>query len=100
MFSNQLSPAARRILPTFGLAASLLASMIGAAAPVFADDPIVRDHRDPSARLQLVIKRIIVHDDMDWGNGEINIRFEVRTQFGPCAPDDRWACGPIVVAGK
>jgi hypothetical protein len=103
MFINALSSAARaalRTLPAFSLAAGLLGSSLGAAVPAFADDPIVRDHRDPSARLQLEIKRVIVHDDMDWGNGEVNIRYQVRTQIGTCAPDEQWTCGPIVVEGK
>jgi len=107
VFISQISAAARaarRILPVFGLAAALLTSSLGplagwTATPALADGPIVRDHRDPHARLELAIKRVIVHDDMDWGNGEIDLSYEVRSALDGCPPDDRWSCGQLVVSG-
>src|SRR5215207_4263123 len=43
--------------------------------------PARADH-EPAARLQLIIKKLIIHDDSDWGEGEITF----TTQFWSC-PD-------------
>jgi hypothetical protein len=42
--------------------------------PASADEPIVRDHRDPDARLQIVLKQVHIFDDEDtFGEGEIHL---------------------------
>ena len=64
-----------------------------------APPPIVRDHRDPYARVQVVIKRIIVHEDMDWGNGEIAISYEVNSYGAGCLPFSGAACETLVLRG-
>lgn len=60
-----------RAVPALVLATMLLPGVFSQAAPARADQPIVRDHRDPDARLQLVIKKLIIHDDSDVGEGEM-----------------------------
>jgi hypothetical protein len=80
----------------FGTAAALIVSALGPSTPAVAEGPIVRDHRDPFARVQLVINRIIVHDDSDWGNGEIAINFEVISSRPGCGSPD---CGTTLLRG-
>jgi hypothetical protein len=76
MFSEQLvaaANAARRALPSLGLAAALLTSTLGAPAPAVAQEPIIHDHRmggPPVARVQVVIHQVKIIDDRDWGDGE------------------------------
>jgi hypothetical protein len=80
------------------LAVTLLPWTIGPGATARAEEPIVRDHREPNARIVVVIKRIIVHDDMDWGDGDVDISYQVRTSTEHCdwkKPD----CGRLVVEG-
>jgi hypothetical protein len=79
------------------------APAVYAQAPVVRDHrqrtatPIVRDHRQPtpargnqqadpeaSARLQLVIRKIIVHDDRDLGSGDISINVVVTSRETAC----------------
>jgi hypothetical protein len=63
----------------------------------FVQAPIVRDHgqptpaptdhqpgREPTARLQLVIGKIVVHDDRDWGSGDISINVVVTSRDPAC----------------
>ncbi len=71
----------RRLIFALALAGLLLPGAAAPAIPARADEPIVRDHRDPDARLQLVIKKLIIHDDSDWGEGEMLFTAEF------------WACG-------
>jgi hypothetical protein len=81
------------------LAFTLLSSALGPTVPAQAQAPIIRDHRDPYARIQLVINRIIIHDDMDWGKGEFRFDVGVRANSERCALFSRTACGqPLVVA--
>ena len=71
---------------------------------------IVHDHRDPAkheptrlvdavARVQLVIRKVIIHTDQDGGIGEINLRVYIRANDQPCprrAVDTK--CGRPLVA--
>ncbi|HEX3245630.1 MAG TPA: CARDB domain-containing protein [Chloroflexota bacterium] len=46
----------------------------GAPTRALADEPIVRDHRDPDARIQVVLKQVHIFDDEDTiGEGEIHL---------------------------
>jgi hypothetical protein len=82
------------------LAATLMPGVVGPAVPVLADEPIVRDHREPDARILVVIRKIIVHDDMDWGDGDIRIVAQVRTNLETCSLGYENPCGrPLVSAG-
>ena len=81
------------------LAATLLAPALAPSTPAVAQEPIVRDHRDPYARVQMVIKQIIVHDDMDWGNGEIAISFTVNSYRAGCIPFSGAACETRLLSG-
>ena len=81
------------------LAATMLAPALAPSTPAVAQAPIVRDHRDPYARVQMVIKRIIVHDDMDWGNGEIAISFTVDSYREGCARFSGAACETTLLSG-
>jgi hypothetical protein len=67
---------------------------------VLADEPIVHDHRDPDSRVLLVIRKIIVHDDQDWGDGDIRIRVEVRTNGQECSPAETASCGRLLVRSE
>ena len=78
---------------------TLLSSALGPAVPAQAQAPIIRDHRDPYARIQLVLNRIIIHDDMDWGKGEFKFLVGVRANSQRCELFSRDACGqPLVLA--
>jgi hypothetical protein len=83
MFGNQFVAAvtdARRALPSFGLAAILLTSTLGAPDPALAADPIIRDHRNggpPVARIQVFVKHMRIVDDRDWGDGEFDFWFSL-----------------------
>ena len=80
-------------------AATVLSSAFGLTAPAQAQGPIIRDHRDPFARVQLVVNRIIIHDDMDWGKGEFRFEIGIRANSGRCELFSRTACGqPLVLA--
>ena len=61
---------------TLALAATLFASTFGPAAPVGAGDPIIRDHRE-LGRLEVVVKKVHIFDDRDWGEGEIRIKVSI-----------------------
>ena len=87
-----------RRAPAFALAATMLATALAPSTTAVAQGPIVRDHRDPYARVQLVIKRIIVHDDMDWGNGEIAISFKVNSLRPGCVASGA-ACETTLLSG-
>src|SRR5215211_5841127 len=39
---------------------------------------------EPLARFQLVIRRIIIHDDRDWGSGDISINVVVWSRDLAC----------------
>ena len=67
--------AARRALLVLVLAAMLLPGAVGPAGPVGADDddPIVRDNRDPDARIQIIIKSVHIFDNHDVLDGEIRL---------------------------
>jgi len=66
MWSDHLS-AARRAAPALALAATLLVSALGSPAPMVAA-------AEPTARLQIVIKQVTIHDDREGalsGQGEM-----------------------------
>jgi hypothetical protein len=86
-----------RIMTWLLVILTLAAGSAGKATPAAADDELVRDHRDPDARVWLFVRKIIVHDDFDWGDGEINVRIFVRTNTTPCGDDDGPACGRLLV---
>jgi hypothetical protein len=81
------------------LAFTLLPWTIWPGATARAEEPIVRDHREPNARIVVVIKRIIVHDDMDWGDGDVDISYQVRTNTEHCNLNAEPGCGRLVVEG-
>jgi hypothetical protein len=83
----------------FALAATMLAPAFAPSTPALAEGPIVRDHRDPYARVQVVIKKIIVHDDTDWGNGEIAISFTVNSSRNGCVPFSSSECETLLLSG-
>jgi hypothetical protein len=139
MFGTQLvaaANAARRAIPSLGLATVLLTSTLGASVPARAQDaqddpnapapnrivrdhrgenrptqsvpstpdpdsppPIFRDHRDPYARILLVIKSVIIHNDMDWGDGEFGFTLRVHMVDDACLNDLSRDCGPALVKG-
>src|SRR5262249_48508227 len=89
----------RRAVP-LAFAASLLVPGLTAPAPTFAaDPPNVRDHRQTVTPIQVILKRVIVHDDMDWGNGEISIRYRVFSRESACPNDHGPGCGELLVDG-
>lgn len=47
-----------------------------------AEPALAPEQRDPAARLQVVIKNIIIHDDRDWGEGDINIKVQIGRSQG------------------
>jgi hypothetical protein len=94
--SRAVSASGLRTLFGLVLAAALLPWALGPTPPARAQGPIIRDHRDPSARFQLVINRIIVHDDMDWGKGEISISARVRTNGERCMLYTKVECGRML----
>ena len=63
--------AARRILPSLGLAAVLLTPTLGPTAPARADDSSVRDPHAAVARIQVILKKIFIWDDRDPYEGEM-----------------------------
>lgn len=83
MFSKQINAVAntaRRVIPSLGLAAAVLTSMLGAPVPASAEGPIVHDHRKggpPSARVQVVLNSVRILDDRDWGDGEMDFYFQL-----------------------
>lgn len=64
-------------LRALALAALLIAGWLTPATAVRADEPGESDRPDPAARLQLVIKSVHIHDDQDWGEGDITINVYV-----------------------
>jgi len=70
--------AARRAVPSLGLAAALLATTLGAPGPALAQAPVIRDHRmggPPVARVQVIMHSVKIHDDRDGrfaGEGEFD----------------------------
>ena len=59
-----------------GLAATLLGTALVPPAPAQAQGPIIRDHRFPAARIQLVVNKVHVYDDRDGrfaGDGEMTL---------------------------
>jgi hypothetical protein len=84
------------------LAAALLGTALAPSAPAHAQLPEIRNHLDPYARVLVEIKRIIVHDDFDWGDAEIAINYRVTTKhvFGTCPNDgDDVECATLLVQG-
>src|SRR5690242_11200495 len=71
------------------LALTLLPGAVGPALPALAD-PVVNDHRDPSARLEVVVKRVHIFDDQDWGEGEIKLDLDLL-KLRECPPAERGA---------
>jgi hypothetical protein len=61
---------------------SMLAGSIASPSHVAADDVLVRDHRAKDAWLEVVVNKIIVHDDEDGflkGAGEFNFQVRIGT---------------------
>ena len=93
--------AARRVMPSLGLAVTLLVSTLGTVVPVRASDhlrdairgPAQVQSGDPAARLQVVIKQVKVNDDHDWlGEGDMTLSVDVLRCPLPlpgCAPADQ-----------
>jgi hypothetical protein len=80
------SRAARRIVPSLGLAAAVLTSTLGAPIAALADEtPIVRDHR-VAARIQVIVKNVLIIDDRDDGAGELALGFSFNciAKPNPC----------------
>jgi hypothetical protein len=76
MFTIQLlaaANAARRAIPSLGLAATVLASTLVPAAPVNAADPY-REPPKPAARVQVVVQVVHIYDDRDPGDGEMHLQ--------------------------
>jgi len=65
------------LLRSVGMTLVLLAALlprVSAPASAYADEPVVRDHRDPDARIQVVLKEVHIFDDEDtFGEGEIHL---------------------------
>ena len=70
-----------RAMPALGLAAVLALSTLGLTAPARADT------RDPDARLQIHLKKVKIHDDKDWGEGDIRITMAFWRVKDGCPPD-------------
>jgi hypothetical protein len=84
---------------TLALTSALLAPTLGSTIPALAEEPIVRDHRHPTAHVQVILRRIIVHDDMDWGAGDIAVNYNMRVSSESCVRT-RWdTCGESLVEG-
>jgi hypothetical protein len=84
---------ARRV-SALAVAVALLVPVLAQPAPARADGPVIRDHRDPDSRLELVIRKLIVHDDMDWGDGDIRLNLQVRMGASGCELD---GCANVLV---
>jgi hypothetical protein len=86
------------------LAAALLPSTIGPAAPALADQATVYDHRDPDVRVLVEIKSLTVRDDMDWGEGEMRLATRVRANgrllVGDLSPEYHASSGDIVQVNR
>jgi hypothetical protein len=82
---------ARRALP-LAFAASLVMPGLVPPDQALAEEPVVRDHRDSTTHVQLVIKRMLVHDDLDWGDGDVSTTVRVVSQ-----PDDCPACAADLI---
>jgi hypothetical protein len=77
----------------------LTLTFIPSVAPARAQEPIIRDHRDPYARVLLEIKRVTIHEDMDWGAGEISIGFRVYGRDESCPLTRMDECGQLLIQG-
>ena len=88
-----------RLLTTLALTSTLAASALGPIALPLAAEPIIRDHRDPNARVEVVIRKVTIHDDMDWGAGEIKLKLRVRANENYCEPYGG-TCGRILAEGS
>jgi hypothetical protein len=56
--------------------------------------PIIRDHREPAVRVRLVMHTLTVHNDLDWGAGEVTIGARVW-RVNPGCPDDAHQAGCV-----
>ena len=93
-----LAAARRGILAltlSLALAGLLLPSAAGQVPPVRQAAPVERNlhanQADPSARLEFEIYKILIHDDQDWGEGEINIQVTIWEVTDAC-PGGFWRC--------
>jgi len=57
-------------------AAARMVPTLVATTPVLARDPIIRDHRT-APRLEVVVNRVHIFDDHDWGEGEIRLQLAI-----------------------
>src|SRR5690348_2035154 len=73
------------------LALALLPSTLGPAAPASAEPP------PPDVRIQVQIKSVIIHNDMDWGDGDIMVGTQVRANSTGCGNTPEKACGRLLV---
>jgi hypothetical protein len=87
----------RRPLAAMLLAMTMMPLAAGPATSVQAKAPAAQDAAVPSARVQVIIKRVIVHDDMDWGNGEVKVRARIRTNDRFCSTDEGDDCGHTLI---
>jgi hypothetical protein len=88
-----------RILLGLLLGFTLLPWSLGVPTPASAQEPVIRDHRDPYARVLLEIKRVTIHDDMDWGAGEISIGVKVYGREESCPVTSMEKCGQLLIQG-
>lgn len=91
--------AAHRTFLSLGLAAGLLISALAPPVPAQAQGPVIRDHRDPYARILLVVKSVKIHNDMDWGDGEFAFSLRVHAFDDVCTDSVDTGCANLLVQG-
>jgi hypothetical protein len=80
-----------RIVTALLVGTSMLAGTVALPSHVAADDVLVRDHRAKPAWLEVVVNKIIVHDDEDgWGKGSGELSFRVRIGTLTCSDAAVW----------
>jgi hypothetical protein len=78
---RQLSVIGRTVTALL-VGASMLVGTMASPSHVAADDVLVRDHRAKDAWLEVVVNKIIIHDDEDGflkGSGEFNFQVRIGT---------------------
>jgi hypothetical protein len=64
----------------------------GSVANAGDNGPVVRDHHDPIARVQVLLKSVTIHNDRDWGDGEIKLSAGVWAYSKDCPPGHASQC--------
>jgi hypothetical protein len=73
------------------ITAALAVALLLAATIV---PPIRAEHapgHDPATRLELVVRRIVIHDDRDWGEGDFKFTVTIWEVIPGCEPGDELA---------